>query len=83
MSVLLVGDRENILLIKYRLLNRDWTLNIQQCYSLDVAEERLALSQFDCLIYSPFYWQEKSAQLRRLGAINQKFRVPVRVWKDN
>jgi hypothetical protein len=82
MSLLLVGDRADVLLIKYRLLNQNWRLDIQQCYSLDSAEEKLRQSAFDCLIYVPFTPQEKSAQLRRLGAINQEFKVSIRVWQD-
>jgi hypothetical protein len=82
MSVLLIGDRADVLLIKYKLLERNWRLDIQQCYSFESAESKLQASNFNCIIHAPFWWQHISVQYQKLRALNQMFNVPIRVWKE-
>ena len=81
MSFLLIGERPDVLLIKYKLLNRNSRLNIQQCYSFKSAEEKLKQSSFDCVICSLFPSQNTNIQYWMLGKFNQKFQVPIKVWQ--
>lgn len=82
MSILLVGDRPSVLLAKYKMLEKNWRLAIQQCYSLEVAQDKLNRDNFDCLIYIPFFWQDKKAQITRLREINKQYKIPIRVLEE-
>ncbi|GET44169.1 hypothetical protein [Microseira wollei] len=83
MSVLLIGDRADVLLIKYKLLERNWRLDIEQCYSFESAESKLQGSNFNCIVYAPFWWPDQSVQYQKLKALNQTFGVPIRVGREN
>ena len=82
MNILLVGERQDVLLVKYEMLEANWQLKIQQCYSLEVALSKLSDTVFDCLIYIPFYWQDRRVQLARLIQINKQYKIPVRVLEE-
>lgn len=79
-KLLLVGDRADVLLLKYKLLEKDWQLKIEQCYSFESAELKLNEFRFSCLIYASSCG---SAQFQRLKVLNQSFNVPIRLWRDD
>lgn len=82
MKFLLLGDRSDVLLIKYQLLEKDWKLDVQQCYSFESAELKLKDSGFNCLLYSPFLAGNRSAEYQKLKALNQRFGIPIKLWRD-
>jgi hypothetical protein len=81
-SILLIGYRQDLLLIKYRLLFQNWNLNFRLCYSFDAAEQALQHERFDYVIHCLFDWNVK-AQHQRLIQINKKFGTPVSVWQED
>ncbi len=76
MSLLLIGDRPDVLLYKYQLLENNWKLNIRQCYSFVEAEGILSKESFDCLVYVS---ASKDSQVKSLLRLNRKFNVPVKI----
>lgn len=82
MNVLLVGERPAVLLAKYKMLEKNWQMKIQQCYSLEVAQDKLKHNIFDCLIYIPFFWQDRKAQFIRLAHVNKQYNVPIRILEE-
>lgn len=82
MNILLVGERQDVLLVKYEMLEQNWKLKIEQCYSLEVALSKLSNAVFDCLIYIPFCWQDRRVQVSRLAQIHKQYKVPIRVLEE-
>lgn len=82
MNILLVGERQDVLLVKYEMLEANWELKIQQCYSLEVALNKLSNTIFDCLIYIPFCCQDRRVQFAKLAQINQQYKISIRVLEE-
>ncbi|MFB2979684.1 hypothetical protein [Microseira sp. BLCC-F43] len=78
----MIGNREDVLLAKYQILLKNWNINFTQCYCFDTAQQALEKLRFDCIIYCPFEWDIK-AQYRRLRELNQRFKTPIKVWKES